>query len=244
MNNGQNCGFWEAVGSVWWVHSFLHRQKFDSLMSWISKTGYVCFLFSQWWRGGLWGQRRTLATMVIMYWVLLCARLTPNAFCALPPFILTMTFQGQKGWSDGDITLETQHDTPFLSAGLVNSKTFQFITRGLCNFSPQQRALPFMSSFVDCADVNFHFSFELSIIATSPLSSLVPCPFTLASCVFCMSSTDLFLIFSHALLAYHAAMMFQVLHPVQTALRILSYRLLVLCGEQHCLHFAGGETEA
>lgn len=179
------------MGSVCWVHSLLHGQKFDSL-SWISKTGYICFLFSQWWRGGLSGQRRTLAIVIVMYWVLLCARLTLSAFCALPPFILTITFQGQKGWSDGDITLETQRDTPFLSAGLVNFKTFQFITRGLCNFSSQQRALPFISSFVYCADVDFHFSFELSIIATGPLSSLVPCPFTLAPCIFCVSSTDLF----------------------------------------------------
>ena len=165
-----------------------------------------------------------------MHWVLLCARLTPSTFCALPPFILTMTFQGQKGCSDGDITLEIQHDTPLLSAGLVNSKTFQFTARGLCNFSPQQRAFPFVSSFVYCADVDFHFSFELSIIATGPLSSLALCPFTLAPCVFCVSSTDLFLIFSCALPASHAAKMFQGLPSVAPCSNCLMYTDLPLIG--------------
>lgn len=134
-----------------------------------------------------------------------------------------MSFQGQKGCSDGDMTLETQHDTPFLSAGLVNSKTFQFTARGLCNFSPQQRALPFVSSFVYCADVDFHFSFELSIMATGPLSSPAPCPFTLAPCVLCVSSTDLFLIFSCALLASRAAKLFQGLPSVAPCSNCLTY---------------------
>lgn len=66
---------------------------------------------------------------------LLCAKLAPSAFCALPPSILTVTLQEQKTWCAGDITLVVQHLMPLLSVGLFNANTFE-LSVSSTRFSP------------------------------------------------------------------------------------------------------------